>query len=92
MPVYEDGVETVASSEVKVIEVGVGPIGSGVAHTIPNGREYTPSADGANMDVYLNGQLLVEGDTEDYIEDTSTTIKFNFNVGANSNLTYIIRC
>lgn len=92
MPIYEDGVETVASSTVKEIEVGVGPFSSGVAHIIPGGREYTPSADGSNMDVYLNGQLLIEGASEDYIEDTSTTIKFNFNLGANSNLTYIIRC
>jgi len=92
MPVYEDGVEVVASSTVKEIEIGFGPLLSGTAHTIPGGREYTPSVDGANMDVYLNGQLLMEGATEDYIEDTSTTIKFTFNLGANSNLTYIIRC
>jgi len=78
------------ASAVKKFEVGVGPISSGSAHTLPGSLAYT-LASGANLDVYLNGQLLVEGATEDYIEDTITTVKFNFTVAASANLTYFAR-
>ena len=83
MPIYTD-------IPLKTVERGVGPIGIGIAHAVPGGIQYTMNA-GQEMDVYLNGQLLVEGIAEDYQELTSTTITFNFTVPANSNLTYYIR-
>jgi len=79
-----------SSSAQKEVEKGVGPIASGSAHTLPGSLTYT-LATGDNLDVFLNGQLLVEGASEDYLEDTTTTIKFNFTVGSGSNLTYFAR-
>jgi len=78
------------ASAVKKFEVGVGPITSGTAHTLPGSLAYT-LATGDNLDVYLNGQLLVHGATEDYLEDTITTVKFNFTVAASANITYFAR-
>ena len=74
----------------KEVEKGVGPISSGTAHTLPGSLTYTLGS-GDNLDVYLNGQLLVEGATEDYTEFTTTSIKFTFTVGAGTNLTYMSR-
>ena len=74
----------------KVSEENLSQINSGVAHPLPTGFSYDKSS-GEYLDVYLNGQLLREGTGNDYIEDTNTSIKFLFNVPANSNLTYIFR-
>lgn len=67
-----------------------GPISSGAAHTLPNSLTYTLGS-GANLDVYFRGQLLTEGAANDYIEDTTSTVKFNFTVPASSNLIYCVR-
>lgn len=70
-----------------------GPISSGVNHTLPGSLTYTP-ANGDNLDVYDDGQLQLEGAGNDYQEVAgapSTQIKFNYTVGANTNLTYMSR-
>lgn len=74
----------------KVVETTVVPISSGASHTIPGGKTYT-LATGANMDVYLDGQLLVAGAANDYQELTTSTISFNFTVPTGKNITYMIR-
>lgn len=84
-----DAIQDVTGWE-KVSESTSSPINSGTAHTIPGSKTYT-LASGANMDVYYDGQLLLEGTGNDYTEDTTTTIKFLFTVPANANLTFSIR-
>jgi len=68
---------------------------SGSAFIIPGGFQYTISNPmGQNMDVYLNGQLMqpnTGSEMRDYIEDTTTTIKFTFNVSKDSYISYLIR-
>lgn len=79
---------------IKAVETNGSPISSGVSHTLPGSLTYTPASGGLNMDVYLDGQLLFEGASNDYVEVAgvdSTTIQFNFTVPANRNLTYISR-
>lgn len=90
------------TSGAKYVEtVGVA-ITKNVAHTLPNSLTYTPDAtsgqEGANMDVYIDGQLLA-ADTgasgvnadRDYAEASSSTITFRFDIQAGRNITYIIR-
>ena len=74
----------------KEVAVNVGPITSGTPVTIPNANTYTLGS-GVNMDVYVNGQLMVFGGTEDYTETSTTQVTFNFTIPAGSNITYIIR-
>lgn len=77
----------------KTSEVTSGAITSGTPHTVPNSLTYTPDGTnpGANMDVYLNGQLLLAGAGNDYTETTGTTITFTFTVPNNAIITYAIR-
>jgi hypothetical protein len=75
---------------IKVSET-VGPISAGTNHTVPNSNTYTMASGGLNMDIYYRGQLLLEGASNDYQEVSTTQIKFNFTVPANTNLTYMIR-
>ena len=74
----------------KVSETTASPITSGNPHTLPGSKSYTPNS-GQHLDVYYNGQLLLEGSGNDYSETTGTTITFNFTVPTNANLTYMIR-
>jgi len=74
----------------KQVETTSAPITAGAAHTLPGSMTYTPDS-GKNLDVYFSGQLLTEGATNDYVEDTSTTIRFNFTVPNNKNMTYMSR-
>jgi len=69
------------------------PIAVESVHTIPGGESYTLGA-GNYLDIYFNGQLLTHdsgGNIIDYIENTTTTIKFHFNVPVGSILQYMIR-
>lgn len=74
----------------KEIATGVGPITAGTPVTIPNANTYTLGS-GANMDVFVNGQLMVWGASEDYTETSTTQVTFTFTIPANSNITYLIR-
>jgi hypothetical protein len=82
-------IENVSGWE-KEVETPGSPISSGTNHTIPGSKTYTPNS-GANMDVYVSGQLLVEGTGNDYEEVSSTQIKFLFTVPSSKNITYMIR-
>lgn len=70
-------------------------VASGSAITIPGGYTYTLSnPGGSNMDVYLNGQLMQANtgtELRDYLEDTTSTIKFTFAVNKNSYVAFLIR-
>ena len=72
-----------------------GTVTSGSAITLPNAQTYTVSHPGGkNMDVYLNGQLMQANtgtELRDYLEASSTTIKFTFNVKKNSYISFIVR-
>lgn len=77
----------------KESETTSGVINSGVNHTLPGSMTYTP-ASGDNLDVFYQGQLLLEGAANDYQEvagSPSNQIKFNFTIPTNRNLTYIAR-
>lgn len=77
----------------KQSETTSAPISSGTNHTLPGSMTYTP-ASGANLDVFYNGQLLLEGSSNDYQEvagSPSTQIQFNFTVPTGANLTYMSR-
>ena len=86
MAIYVDGNNI--ALEVKGFETTTGPISSGSAHTLPVGFAYLLGS-GKNLDVFFNGQLLMEGASNDYVEDTPLTIKFNFTVPTGANLIYI---
>jgi len=91
-----------ASSADKYVETLSSSITKNVAHTLPGSISYTPDstsgAEGKNMDVYVDGQLLAastgtngaNGD-RDYSETSSTSITFMFDVQAGRNITYVIR-
>ncbi len=91
-----------ASSGLKYVESTVSLISKNVEHAIPSGLTYTPNAtagyEGANMDVYIDGQLLA-ADTgvagvnadRDYGETTTSGITFRFNIHSGRNITYVIR-
>lgn len=86
----------------KYIEEAAALISTGVEHSLPTGLSYTPTsvsgAEGANMDVYVGGQLLaastgangVNAD-RDYAETSASGITFHFDVQAGRNITYMIR-
>jgi len=77
-------------------------ISKNIEHSLPAGVTYTPDAtsgqEGKNMDVYVNGQLVM-ADTgsngadanRDYGETTTSGVTFRFDVAADSNLIYVIR-
>jgi len=67
-------------------------------HGLPAGVTYTPDStagqEGKNMDVYVNGQLLMvdaSGELRDYEETTASGVTFRFNVVADSNIVYMVR-
>lgn len=66
------------------------PIASGSSWTIPGGLTYT-MANGAHLDVYLDGQLLLEGAGNDYVESSTTQIQFAFTVPNSKNITIAVR-
>lgn len=91
-----------AGMEEKYVESVASDITAGNAHTLPNSLTYTPTStsgsEGANMDVYVDGQLL-SADTgtnganadRDYGETSTTSITFRFDVLEGRNITYMIR-
>lgn len=63
------------------------------AHTIPDSGTYT-LAEGDNMDVYVNGQLMqadIAGEERDYEETSTTSVTFHSTLRQNAFITYIIR-
>jgi hypothetical protein len=86
----------------KYVEEVSGDISAGVEHLLPTGLTYTPvttsGEEGANMDVYVGGQLLaastgalgVNAD-RDYAETSTSGITFHFDVQDGRNITYMIR-
>lgn len=78
------------SGWVKVQYTTTSPITVGTNFTIPGSNTYT-MASGANMDVYLDGQLLTEGSGNDYTEVSTTQIAFAFTVPTGKNITIMIR-
>lgn len=61
-------------------------------HSLPDSKTYTMGS-GSYMDVYYNGQLLCHDSdirNHDYIEINETTIKFHFEVPAETILAYVI--
>lgn len=74
----------------KVWETTASPISSGSSHTLPSSATYTLGS-GANLDVYLDGQLLMEGASNDYQEVSTTQVAFNFTVPTGKNIIYMIR-
>lgn len=78
---------------VKVTERLTSQLTAETAHTLPGANSYT-LGNGANMDVYLNGQLLqadAVAEERDYDETSTTQVTFHFNIRQNSFLTYVIR-
>lgn len=82
--------------------VVISDITAGTAYQLPVGVSYTPDSTegrrGSNMDVYLNGQLLIastgiNGANEDgdYAETSPTHITFHFDVYQYSNITFKVR-
>lgn len=72
----------------------VSAIGANVNHTLPGGISYTKTVSGHRLDVFMNGQLLtpvVSGNTGDYTEINTTTIRFHFDIPTGTLLTYIIK-
>jgi hypothetical protein len=90
--------QTTVSGAVKYVYTTAAKIDAETNWDLPNGT-YTPFASdtqpGKNMDVYVNGQLLVAdystAGNNDYEEVDSDTIKFHFKVKKNANITYLIR-
>jgi len=91
-----------SSSADKYVETVTTAIDKNTAHTLPGGISYTPDstsgAEGKNMDVYVDGQLLAastgtngaNGD-RDYSETSTTSVTFMFDIQVGRNITYVIR-
>jgi hypothetical protein len=78
---------------VKVTERLTSTLNAETAHTLPGGNSYTP-AEGANMDVYVNGELQqadITGEERDYAETSTTQVTFHFKLRQNAFITYVIR-
>lgn len=76
----------------KIAEFLSSPIPAETNHSLPGGKTYTMGS-GSYMDVYYNGQLLSHDSDirdHDYIEINGTTVKFHFEVPAETILAYII--
>jgi hypothetical protein len=73
-----------------------------IEHALPGSNTYTPVStagqEGSNMDVYVNGQLLM-ADTgaaganadRDYGETSISGVTFRFDVVADANIVYVIK-
>jgi len=91
-----------ASSADKYVETVSSAISKNTEHTLPGSISYTPDstsgAEGKNMDVYVDGQLIAastgtngaNGD-RDYSETSTTSVTFMFDIQAGRNITYVIR-
>ena len=82
-----------SGSFTKVVETLLTPLPAETSHLIPGGYSYV-MANGSKLDVFLNGQLLTHDqglNIYDYVETSTTTIKFHFSVDKVSTLTYIIK-
>jgi len=89
----DTAVASVSGGETKITERLLSLVSSGSAHTLPESESYTLGS-GAYLDVFLNGILLTPNtgtEERDYLEDTTTTVKFTFGIPTNSFVTYIIR-
>ena len=88
---------------IKYTETVTTDIAAGTEYDLPSGLTYTPftvvsGAYGKNMDVFVNGQLLVASsgafgadEDMDYSEVSTSAIKFHIDVNAYSNIMYVIR-
>lgn len=86
----------------KYTESVTSTITKNIEHTLPYSITYTPDAtvgqQGKNMEVYVNGQLIM-ADTgtnganadRDYGETTTSGITFRFDVVADANIVYVVR-
>jgi len=84
------------------VEIVASDIEKNTAHTLPGGISYTPCSDvgqeGKNMDVFVNGMLMV-ADTgvngvewdRDYAEINTTQIMFHSKINEDTNITYLVR-
>jgi len=103
----DDAINTIqgaldATSGAKYVESVGTQIDSNTAHALPYSITYTPVStagqEGANMDVYVDGQLLA-ADTgaagvnadRDYAETSTTSITFRFNIQPGRNITYVVK-
>jgi len=86
----------------KYVVVVASNISEGSPYQLPVGVSYTPNSDsdqqGANMDVYLDGQLLAAStglnginDDKDYSETDATHVVFSFDIYQYSNLIFQVR-
>jgi hypothetical protein len=78
----------------KVAERVLTTIFSGSSHLLPLSKSYTPSINGKNMDIHIDGVLMHANtgtEERDYKETDSTHIIFTFNVPANCYISYLIR-
>ena len=83
------------ASATKAISRLTFPVASGSAITVADALTYTLSNPGGkNMDVYLNGQLMQANtgtELRDYLEASTTTIKFTFAIPEHSYISYVVR-
>lgn len=56
-------------------------------HALPESKVYT-LGEGKNLDVYVNGLLQYHGSNADYVEVSSTQIKFTYTLSAGTTLIY----
>jgi len=82
----------------KIGETISGDLPAETDHTLPSGKTYIldPSYNGKNLNVYLNGQLLLHDSAlglndRDYVEISTTQIRFHMLVEDQSNIIYEIR-
>lgn len=82
-----------SGSFTKVVETLSISLSAEISHSLPGGHSYTMDA-GGKLDIFLNGQLLTHDqgvNTYDYVEISTTTIKFHFDVAKLATITYIIK-
>jgi len=87
------GVSGSYDNAIKIVELVQTEIPIDTNHVLPNSATYTMS-EGDKLDIYLNGQLLTHdqpSSDRDYVEVTSSAVKFHFTVPQGHVLTYIIK-
>ena len=93
----------IVSAPTKYVETINSDITMNVEHSLPNSITYTPystaGVEGKNMDVWLDGQLLMADSgvnganaDRDYGETSASGVTFRFTVYSGTNLTYVVRC
>ena len=86
----------------KYVETTDSDITMNVEHSLPSSAIYTPystaGTEGKNMDVWLDGQLLMADSgvnganaDRDYGETSTSGVTFRFTVYSGTNLTYVVR-